>query len=471
MTKTTTRLRNEENALRADDYSAFISTKAHHHSDRGVAPTFIPDAMFDFQSYLAEWSIRRGCGAVFADCGLGKTLIQLVWAHNMVLATNRPALIITPIAVTFQFLEEAAKFGIPARKATGGSDAIVEVINYERIHHLDASDYSAVSLDESSILKSYDGKRRKQITGFMKNTRYRLLSTATAAPNDYTELGTSSEALGMMGHMDMLSRFFKNDQHTVGTRRFCGKTREWRFKGHAEEPFWRWVCSWSRSARRPSDLGFDDGRMVLPSLIENEHVVDHEYFRDGELFPATASGLHEERAEARQTVSKRCEKVVDLVSNRSDQSLVWCNLNDEADSVCQMLDSAVQVSGKDCDESKEEKFHAFAKGEIKVLVTKPKIGAWGLNFQNCAHCTFFPTHSFEQYYQGVRRLWRFGQKRKVVVDMVTSPSASGVVNNLRRKQSQAEAMFDSITKHMAEALTIEDVNKHINKVEIPSWLR
>jgi hypothetical protein len=310
----------------------------------------------------------------------------------------------------------------------------------------------------------------------MRRLRFRLLCTATAAPNDYVELGTSSEALGELGHMDMLTRFFRNDQNNASHRimhRMRWQHKEpgsvWRFKGHAEQPFWRWVCSWARAMRRPSDLGFDDARFVLPPLEEREHTVTARQIRDGMLFALPAVGLHEQREERRRTIAERCEKAAELVDH-TDQALVWCHLNEEGDRLERLISGAIQIAGSDSDEAKEERLLAFANGEVRVLVTKPKIGAWGLNLQRCAHITFFPSHSYEQFYQGVRRCWRFGQTRSVVVDVIATDGERGVLANLRRKAAQADRMFSALVAHMNDALRIDKAGDFEKPEEVPAWL-
>lgn len=467
------------------DYLPFLNRKAQLSGFSGFDPKWIPSFLFDFQQFLLDWAVRKGRSEIMADCGLGKTPIQLVWAENILRHTGKPVLIITPLAVGAQTIREGEKFNVECRKAKDGQVTPgISVTNYERLHHFDPEDYAGVVLDESSILKSFDGKRRSQITEFMRTRPYRLLCTATAAPNDYIELGTSSEALGELGHIDMLQRFFKNDQNTVKPRKYvqdAGRFRrereaevntdKWRFKGHAEIPFMQWVCSWARACRRPSDLGFEDGEFILLPLIENQHLVITSTCAPGMLFPLPAIGLKEQREEGRRTIEERCEKISDLVSHTEQPALVWCHLNDEGDLLEQIVRDAVQVSGKDSDEAKEEKFLAFQSGQLRVLVTKPKIGAWGLNFQHCNHVTFFPSHSFEQYYQGVRRCWRFGQKRPVTVDIVTTEGEQSVLENLQRKATQADKLFSALVTQMSNAMSIERTTPLFQEQEqIPAWL-
>lgn len=454
-----------------DDYAAFLDRKTHSGADSGFDPVWMPDFLFGFQRAMTEWAIRKGRAAVFADCGLGKTAMGLTWAANVARKTSRPVLYLTPLAVASQTVREAEKFGIDAVQARDGmKPGPVLVTNYERLHHFTPDDFAGVVCDESSILKSFAGQRRGEITAFMRKVPYRLLQTATAAPNDYVELGTSSEALGYMGHMDMLNRFFKNDLNNSAQGRMRGEVIKWRLKGHAEGPFWRWVCSWARAIRRPSDLGFDDAGFQLPPLNEVEHLVEANTLADGKLFALPAQGLQEQREERRRTVNERCERVADLVNKTGQPALVWCHLNEEGDTLAKLIPDAVQVAGSDSDDRKEERLEAFAEGRARVLITKPKIGAWGLNFQHCNHVTFFPSHSFEQYYQAVRRCWRFGQKRAVKVDIVTTEGEKGVMRNLQRKADQADAMFSRLVSEMNNALAIERANLMTKPIKVPAWL-
>jgi hypothetical protein len=452
------------------DYRTFLRTKAHEGADHGFDPVFMPDGLFDFQEAMIEWAVRKGRGALFEDCGLGKTVQQLTWAQNMAIHTKKPTLILTPLAVSSQTIREGEKFGIECVRSSDGSvEAPIVVTNYERLHHFRPEKFGAVVCDESSILKSYDGQRRAEITDFMRKMPYRLLATATAAPNDYIELGTSSEALGYLGHMDMLNRFFKNDQNNSATRRMYGEAPKWRFKGHAEIPFWQWVTSWARACRKPSDLGFEDGRFALPPLIENEHLVDMEEAPEGMLFTLPAATLPEQREERKRTIQERCERAAELVDH-DQPAIVWCHMNDEGNLLEKLIPGAVQVSGSDSDDRKEERFLAFANGEARVLITKPKIGAWGLNFQHCAHIVYFPSHSFEQYYQAVRRCWRFGQERPVRVDVVMTEGERKVMQNLQRKSEGAGTMFEHLVREMNHSAGIKKINNAVNAQGVPSWL-
>lgn len=453
------------------NYDAFLDAKTQAGSMSGFAPVYMPDFLFDFQVALIDWAVRKGRAAIFADCGLGKTPMELVWAENVVRYARKSVLILTPLAVTTQMLREAEKFGIAASISRDGvAHTAITITNYERLHLFNPDDFAGVVCDESSILKSFDGARRGEITVFMRKVPYRLLATATAAPNDYIELGTSSEALGYLGHMDMLNRFFKNDLNNSASGRMHGEVIKWRFKGHAETPFWRWVCSWARALRKPSDLGFDDARFILPPLVEREHLVEAQTIPDGMLFALPAAGLKEQREERRRSLGERCEKVASLVNGTGQPALVWCHLNEEGDLLEELIPGAVQVAGKASDDEKESRLMEFADGKARVLITKPKIGAWGLNFQHCNHVTFFPSHSFEQYYQGVRRSWRFGQSRPVHVDIVTTEGERGVLKNLQRKAANADKMFSALVSEMNAALAIQKAAQFSKQEEIPAWL-
>lgn len=453
------------------DYQEYLSAKAQIGGNHGFAPVSMPDYLFDFQQALVEWALLKGRAAIFADCGLGKTPMELVWADNVVRKTNKNVLIVTALAVSAQMAQEAEKFHVEVKRSHDGApNKGITITNYEQLHKFDPGDYVGMVCDESSIIKNYNGVRRTEITDFMRKMPYRLLATATAAPNDYLELGTSSEALGYLGHMDMLARFFKNDLNNCATGRMRGEVVKWRFKGHAELPFWKWVCSWARAMRKPSDLGFDDSRFILPPLFEQEHLVEVNSLAEGMLFALPAVGLKEQREERRRTIDDRCGTVAGLVNGTGEQALVWCHLNEEGDRLERLIPDAVQVSGSDKDEAKEDKLLAFASGQARVLITKPKIAGFGMNFQSCHHVTFFPSHSYEQYYQGVRRCWRFGQTKPVKVDIVTTEGERGVLKNLQRKSVQADKMFSNLVAEMNASLAIERISQYTKQQEVPSWL-
>ena len=457
------------------EYTDWLKHRQQAQEPDSIEPVELHKNLFPFQRDLVEWALYKGRCAIFADCGLGKTLIQLSWADNVARRTNKTVLILAPIAVAAQSIKEGQKFGIECARSIDGdipTGAKIVITNYERIHYFNPADFGAVVCDESSILKNFNGARRGEITEFLRSVPYRLLCTATASPNDYIELGTSSEALGELGYMDMLGMFFKSDDNTIdprgGFRRFSqGK---WRFKHHAERDFWKWVCSWSRALRMPSDMGYDNKGFVLPKLIERETCIKAITPRDGWLFDLPAVNLHEQREERRRTVAERCEAAASLVNESGDSAVMWCHLNREAETLVDLVSDAEQVQGGDSPEEKESLFMDFAGGNLRVLVTKPKIGGFGLNWQHCNHQTFFPSHSYEQYYQAVRRCWRFGQKRSVAVDVITSDGESGVLRNLKRKSEAATKMFNSLVECMHQAHGITQDNKFLTKQDTPSWL-
>lgn len=452
----------------SSSYHDFLARKSQLDGMMGFDPEWMPEFLFPFQSDLVTWAIRKGRAALFADCGLGKTPMQLAWAENVRRHTGKPVLIITPLAVSYQTQAEAQKFGIDAAVSRAGAVAAgITITNYERLHHFDPDAFGGVVCDESSAIKAFDGTRRAVVTEFMRRMPFRLLCTATAAPNDYIELGTSSEALGYLGYMDMLGRFFVNDMKNAAAR-YRGQTLKWRFKGHASQPFWRWVSSWARAMRRPSDFGFSDDGFVLPELILCQHVISGLYRPEGEIFERPAANIREERVESRRTITARCERAAELIAG-ADTAVAWCQLNDEGDLLEGMIDGAVQVSGSDDVDKKEETLVAFGRGEIRVLITKPVIGAWGLNWQHCNRMTFFPSHSYEQYYQAVRRSWRFGQKRPVSVDVVTTDGGINALKNLQRKSAQADKMFSELVAHMRDELVIRRSEEHVVPIQLPSF--
>jgi SNF2 family DNA or RNA helicase len=453
------------------NYQDFLNSKYDYGSKTGFQPIFIPDSLYDFQKHIVDWAIRTGRAAIFADCGMGKTPMQLVWAENVLRQTNKPVLILTPLAVSEQTLQEGQKFGITCHKSREGENIKdIVITNYERLGYFNPVDFGGVVLDESSILKNFNGQRKREITQFMKAIPYRLLCTATAAPNDYIELGTSSEALGYMGFQDMLGRFFKNDNNNTTLRRMYGEAPKWRFKGHAERDFWRWVLSWAIAVRKPSDIGFNDDAFILPELIEEIHIVDAMRKNTGMLFNLPAADMAEQRQEKKDTIEDRCDKVADLVNDTGKPALVWCQLNDEGNLLEKLIPDARQVKGGDSPEKKEDLLIGFAKGDFRVLISKPKIGAWGLNYQHCSHITFFPTHSYEQYYQSIRRCWRFGQKNNVKVDIVMTEGERKIIDNMQRKAELADNMFQNLVSEMGNAKSISQIKKFNKEMELPKWL-
>jgi len=454
------------------NYNQFLESKQHSLSGIGFKPVYIPEQSFDFQEHIIDMAVNKGRMAIFADTGLGKTLIQLAIAQNIVLKTNKKVLILTPLAVAFQFLKEAEFIGIDDIEHTkdGKHTKKIVICNYERMHFLNESDFECVILDESSILKNFEGKIKNNITSFIKKVNYRFLSTATPSPNDFIELGTSSEALGYMGYTDMLSAFFKNNQNSTDTRsRNIGE--KYYLKPHAENDFFAWINQWAVMIKKPSDLGYDDSRYVLPDLIVNKHSVQNNSLLDhqGQLMidVKPAKTFTEIRHEQKQTINERCHKAVELSKDKT--SVYWCNLNDESSLLKELDTDAVEILGKMSVDKKEEMLIAFACGDIKRLITKAKMTSMGLNWQHCNHSVFFPTYSYEQYYQAIRRFWRFGQENEVVIDMVISDGMTRVLEALTQKTEKAIQLYQSLTKAVNQPYH-HQVKKFEQKVNLPRFL-
>jgi len=454
------------------DYKQFIENKKHSIGDFGFEANYIPDMAFDFQKAIIERAVRKGRIGVFADTGLGKTLIQLSIAQNVVQHTNKNVLILTPLAVAFQFILEANKLGIDDIEYSndGRFTKKIVICNYERLHYFNDKDFVGVILDESSILKNFDGKIKSQVTAFVKKIPYRFLSTATPSPNDYIELGTSSEALGYMGYMDMIGKFFKNNQNSVDSNnRNIGE--KFYLKPHAERDFFAWVNQWSIMCKMPSDLGFSNDRYVLPKLIINKHTVENQSLIDIngqiQLFTPIAKSMTEVRHEQKQTEEKRCAKAIELAKDKV--SVYWCNTNNESSLLKNMDKEAVEIIGSQSIEKKEEILLAFANGEIKRLITKAKMTSMGLNWQHCNHSVYFPTWSYEQYYQAIRRFWRFGQTKDVTIDMVISDGQTRVLEALAQKTEKAIELHRNLTENVNRSF--EHTKKEFNKqILTPSFI-
>ena len=451
------------------DYLAFLNKKKHLLGEFGFDPTFIPDVAFDFQKYVIEKSVKKGRIAVFLDTGLGKTLIQLSIARNVVEKTNKKVLILTPLAVSFQFIKEAMDRNITDDieiSKNGKHTKKIVICNYERLHYFNERDFECVILDESSILKNFDGKIKSSITSFIKKVPYRFLSTATPSPNDFIELGTSSEALGYMGYMDMLGKFFKNNQNSSDSNaRNIGE--KYYLKPHAEKDFFAWVNQWAIMAKMPSDLGFSDEKYVLPDLHIKKHIVKNQSLIDIngqiQMFTPIAKSMTEVRHEQKMTEEKRCEKAIDLASGKT--SVYWCNTNNESRILKTSDIDAVEIIGSQSIDRKEEILLAFADGQIKRLITKAKMTSMGLNWQHCNHSVFFPTWSYEQYYQAIRRFWRFGQKNDVIIDMVISDGQTRVLEAIEQKTQKAIELHKNLTENVNRGFVnkVKEFNKEIIK--------
>lgn len=429
------------------NYAEFIQRKKHSIGDFGFETVWMPDCAFDFQESIIAKAVRKGRIGIFADTGLGKTLMELSIAENIIRHTNKRVLILTPLAVAFQFIDEAARIGIDdiAHSKSGELKKKITVCNYERLHFLNPDDFDCVILDESSILKNFAGKTRDEIVAFIKRVRYRFLNTATPSPNDFIELGNSSEALGYMGYMDMLTKFFKSNQGSVDSNnRNIGE--KFYLKPHAERDFFAWVNQWSVMVKKPSDLGFADAGYELPTLNVNRHMVQNSntWCIDGQdsLFAMQAKTMTEVREEQKLTVKERCEQAAQLANHKT--SVYWCNLNEESSLLNELDSEAVEIVGGMSIDKKEEILVAFARGDIKRLITKAKMTSMGLNWQHCNHTVFFPTWSYEQYYQAIRRFWRFGQKSEVTCDMVISEGQERVLEALEQKTQKAIALYGNL---------------------------
>lgn len=456
------------------DYQAFVDAKGRSTPPVGFNADAIGDHLFPFQADIVRWALRRGRAAIFCDTGLGKTVQQLEWARRVAAHASGRVLILAPLAVAHQTVREAKRFGIDAeyRREMGGESPIV-VANYEMLHAFDPSAFIGIVLDESSILKSFDGRTRTAIIEAFRETPYRLACTATPAPNDFMELGNHAEFLGVMTRAEMLSMYFVHDG---------GATQDWRIKGHAEIDFWRWVCEWAVMVRKPSDLGYPDGDFALPPLTIEEHVVGVDHMTahaSGMLFKMEAVTLDEQRGARRGTLQARVAKCAELVNDDSDQWLIWCGLNDEGDAVTAAIPGAVQVTGSDDPDDKIARVLDFIEGRTRVLVSKASIFGYGLNLQNAHKMAFVGIgHSYEQFYQSVRREWRFGQKHAVIAHVIIAETEGRVVANLKRKEADATRMAVAMVGHMRD---IQEANikgtgrvftayRADRSIHLPQWL-
>lgn len=428
--------------------------------------------LFPHQHDLVEWALRRGRAAIFADTGLGKTAMQVEWARHV--ASAGRVLILAPLAVAEQTVREGARFGVPIRylREDDGGDGIITT-NYEMMDRFDPASLCGIVLDESSIIKSYTGSTRTAIIEAYRAVPWRLACTATPAPNDFTELGNHSEFLGIKSRVEMLAEYFVHDG---------GSTQDWRIKGHAVTAFWRWVAGWGAVVRRPSDLGYDDGGFALPSLHMEEHVIrvgHEEAHASGMLFAAQAVSLADQRAVRRGTMERRAETAASVANRDESPCIVWCELNDEADLVEDMIVGAVQVRGSDDPETKRDRLLGFADGRYRVIVTKPSIAGFGMNWQHCNRMVFVgASHSYEQTYQAIRRCWRFGQARPVTVHVIRADVEQAIAANYRRKEADAARLGHEMASHVRETLvaSVRGGTKEWNPyspqtpIRLPSWL-
>jgi len=428
-------------------YTDYIARKLSTVPPTGLEQFSVPASLFPHQQALVSWALRRGRAAIFADTGLGKSRMQIAWADAVRRHTKRPVLILAPLAVAAQTVGEAAELGVEAvqcREQADAQGAGIAVTNYDRLHKFDPQAFGAVVLDESSCIKHHNTKTLATLLDSFRLTPFKLCATATPAPNDWTELGTHAEFLGICTRAEMLAEFFTHDG---------GDTQTWRLKGHARQVFWQWVCSWGALVRRPSDLGFNDSAYALPPLHVHEHTVETDMPTNGMLFACEAQTLSERRDARRMSIEDRVRDCAAIVNADRQPWVVWCDLNAEGDALTAAIDGAVQIAGADDVEVKEQRLADFAAGRVRVLVTKPSIAGFGLNWQHCARMAFVGLDdSFEKFYQAVRRCYRFGQKRSVQVHLFTAENEGQILANLRRKEAQHHEMSASMVEHMKDIM-------------------
>jgi hypothetical protein len=458
-------------------YADFVSRKLTRVPPTGLTnPGAMPAGLFDFQSALTTWALRRGRAAIFADTGLGKSRMQLAWADAVHRATGHDVLILAPLAVAAQTVAEGQSIGVSVRQCWGGAEVEsgITITNYDRLHRFDTARFGAVVLDESSVIKHHTSKTLALLLEAFAQTPFKLCATATPAPNDWTELGTHAEFLGICSQVEMLSEYFVHDG---------GDTQTWRLKGHARAEFWRWVASWAALVRSPADLGFDASRYDLPPLHVEQHTTashGHDSAATGMLFALEANTLSERRDARRNSLAGRVAACAEKVNADREPWIVWCDLNAEGDALRAAIPGAVEIRGSDDPEVKERRLLDFAAGKIRVLVTKPSIAGFGLNWQHCARMAFVGvTDSWEAYYQAVRRCWRFGQSREVRVHIFASDLEGAVVANLKRKEADAQVMAESLSAETKDAVMQEvtGVTRKTNpyqpgkRVAAPAWLK
>lgn len=403
------------------------------------------EGLFDYQKVIVKWALRKGRAAIFAGTGLGKSIMELAWGDVVAARTGKPVILFCPLAVADQLVAEAKRFGIVARRVSDPEEITVPVVyitNYAKMGRFDPAAFGGIILDESSIIKHHDGKTKSALIEFSASIPFRLASTATPAPNDHMELGSHAEFLGVCSAPEMLSTFFVHDG---------GETSKWRLKGHAKGPFWRWVCSWSVLLRSPDDIGFDGSSHILPAKNEHQITVTSDIMLPGHLFPIEAQSLSERLGARRSTIEPRAKAAAEIVNAKPDESwVVWCHLNDESELLAELIPGSFELRGSQTDETKERILEEFSTGKVRIIIAKPSMAGFGLNWQHCANMVFVGLNdSWEQIYQAVRRCWRFGQKRPVNVFYIAADIEGDVVRNLKRKDEQATDMADSMAKEVS----------------------
>lgn len=432
------------------DYDQFVASKRRHEVATGHKPRDLNPNLFDFQHAIVSWAVRRGRAAIFADTGLGKTLMQLSWADEVASYAKGPVLILAPLAVSEQTIDQGKTFGVEVKRVPHGwspDSSGVWITNYERMDSIDFDSLHGIVLDESSILKAHDGKTRTRIISAAQGIPYRLSCTATPSPNDFEELGNQCEFLGVMSRTEMLATYFVNDTGDTGT---------WRLKGWGASKFWEWMGTWAVVLRNPSDIGFDGSRYILPEPQYIEHVIESESLGN-DLFSRPAQTMTERRQAQRASIEARCNALAEVVNTESSEPwLIWCHLNDEAELLQSLIPGSVNVQGSDSAEYKAEQMMAFSRGDLRVLISKPKICGFGMNWQHCARMAFVGLDdSFEKFYQAVRRCHRFGQKRSVQVHIFTAENEGQILLNLKRKESQHQEMSANMIDHMKDIMNHE----------------
>ena len=439
------------------DYVEFLNNKDIIDKQSGFDPKDINIKLYDFQSVIVRWACKRGRAAIFADCGLGKTPMQLEWAHQVHLQTKQPILILAPLAVSKQTQREGDKFGITVHICETQEDVKngINITNYEKLHKFDAGSFAGIVLDESSILKSYTGKFRNYIIESFQKTPYKLACTATPAPNDFMELGNHAEFLNVLSRSEMLSLFFINDTANVGT---------WRLKGHGEDKFWKWLCSWAVMLSKPSELGFDDNGFILPELNIIEHVIEFGKPLEGCLFPQKAETLQERRQARRESIDEKVSKIREIIT-QDESWLIWCDLNNESETISKEI-NATEITGSQSNEDKESRMLGFSSGNHRIICTKPKIAGFGMNWQHCNNVIFAGlSDSYEAFYQAIRRCWRFGQKSKVNCHIITTDVEGNIVENIKRKEADALRMRKEMIEHMQDITKSELHEKSISSFD------
>lgn len=459
-----------------ESYEEFVSRKLVRVPDTGMASIpALHSSLFPHQRDLTTWALRRGRCAVFADTGLGKSAIEIEYARHVSAYTNRPVLILTPLAVAQQMVQEGRRLGVDVKVCRERADihSGVNVTNYDRLHKFDSSVFGGLVADESSILKSHESKTLQALIDAFRETQFKLAATATPSPNDYTELGTHAEFLGVCKRTEMLAEFFQHDG---------GETQTWVLKGHARQPFWRWVASWGALIRKPSDLGHSNDGYDLPSLREESHVLpaDPETVkRAGLLFAEPAGDLMARRAARRASIDARVAECTAIVNSDDEQWIVWAALNDESRALAQSIRGAIEVTGSQDVDEKELRLQSFLTGESRILVTKSSIAGFGINAQRCARMAFVGVDdSHESRYQSIRRIWRFGQKRECVVHTFASEVEGNVLDNLSRKAKDAERMAQELSRETGAMVRAEVLGqeRYTNdyaerRFRMPAWLR